>query len=121
MLPRSEVELVVLCTIGPIWVEPGGFCLVSSLVFPGKMNLLLIPSLLVDMNSVMNSPVCWQDDDKFCFWECRLSSGSLFPTVLSVDVSAVVVQVTIGGDLLSYQIYLACFAPVAPSSSFAAG
>ena len=29
------------------------------------MNLLLVPSLLVDMNSVMNSPVCWQDDDKF--------------------------------------------------------
>ena len=44
----------------------------SFLVFPGEMNLLLIPSLLVDMNSVMNSPVCWQDDDKFCSWEYRL-------------------------------------------------
>ena len=93
----------------------------AFLVFPGEMNLLWIPSLLVDMNSVMNSPVCWQDDDKFCFWECRLSSRSLFPTVLPWIFSAVVVQVTIGENLSSYQIYLARFAPVAPSSSFAAG
>ena len=36
----------------------------SFLVFPfGKMNLLLVPSLLID-ELVMNSPVYWQDDDK---------------------------------------------------------
>ena len=93
----------------------------SFLVFPGEMNLLLIPPLLVDMNSVMNSPVCWQDDDKFCFWECRLYSKSFIPHCPSVDVSAVDVQVTIGGSLLSYQIYLVRFAPVAPPSSSAAG
>ncbi len=93
----------------------------SFLVFPGEMNLLLIPPLLVDMNSVMNSPVCWQDDDKFCFWECRLSSRSLFPTVLPWMFSAVVAQVTIGEILSSYQIYLVRFAPVAPPSSSAAG
>ena len=53
----------------------------SSLVFPGEMNLLLIPSLLVDMNSVMNSPVCWQDDDKFCYGNADRLLSLLFPTV----------------------------------------
>ena len=51
--------------------------------------------------------------------DCFLSL--FFPHCPSVDVSAVVVQVIIGGDLLGYQIYLARFAPVAPPSSFAAG
>ena len=35
----------------------------SFLVFLSEMNLLLVPSLLVD-ELVVNSPVYWQDDDK---------------------------------------------------------
>ena len=41
----------------------------SFLVFRSEMNLLLVPSLLVD-EFVMNSPVYWQDDDRFASWEC---------------------------------------------------
>ena len=41
----------------------------SFLVFRGEMNLLLVPSLLVD-EFVMNSPVYWQDDDRFASREC---------------------------------------------------
>ena len=36
----------------------------SFLVFLSEVNLLLVPSLLVD-ELVMNSPVYWQNDDKF--------------------------------------------------------
>ena len=89
----------------------------SFLVFPSEMNLLLIPSLLVDMNSVMNSPVCWQDDDKFAPGNADRFLESAFPLCPPVELSAVIVQVLIGGDLLGYQIYLARFAPVAPPSS----
>ena len=44
-----------------------------------------------------------------------------FPLCPPVGSSAVIVQVVAGGDLLGYPIYLVRFAPVAPSSSSAAG
>ena len=46
---------------------------------------------------------------------------AFFPLCPPVGGSAVVVQVIADDDLLGYQFYLVCFAPVAPSSSSAAG
>ena len=72
------------------------------------------------MNFVMNSPVYWQNDDKFAYGnvDCvaRLSSPLSFRGRFRGFV-----QVIAGDNLLGYQFYLVRFAPVAPFSSSAVG
>ena len=55
------------------------------------MNLLLVPSLLVD-EFVMNSPVYWQDDDRLCFLGMLTVFRASFPLCPPVDNSAVLVS-----------------------------
>ena len=50
----------------------------SFLVFLSEMNLLLVPSLLVD-ELVMNSPVYWQNEDKFAFGNADCGSSLFSP------------------------------------------
>ena len=50
----------------------------SFLVFLSEMNLLLVPSLLVD-EFVMNSPVYWQNDDKSALGNVDCVSSLLSP------------------------------------------
>ena len=71
------------------------------------------------MNFVMNSPVCWQDDDRFAIGNVNFLS-LLSPLYFRGRFRGVV-QVVANDDLLGYQNYLVRFAPVAPSSSSAAG
>ena len=63
----------------------------SFLVFRSEMNLLLVPSLLVD-EFVMNSPVYWQDDDRLCFLGMLTVFRASFPLCPPVDDSAVLVS-----------------------------
>ena len=71
------------------------------------------------MNFVMNSPVCWQDDDRFAVGNVDFSS--LSSPMYFRGWFRGVVQVIADDGLLGYQSYLVRFAPVAPSSSSAAG
>ena len=92
----------------------------SFLVFRSEMNLLLVPSLLVD-EFVMNSPVYWQNDDKSALGNVDCVSSLLPPLSFRGRFRGFVVQVVADGDLLGYPIYLVRFAPVAPFSSSAVG
>ena len=90
-MPPSEVELVGPFLIGLIWVEPGVSLRASFLGNPRKDAVSWFLHSFLQMYSEMNSPVYWQDDDKFLgSVGCCLASS---PLCTSVVVSAVVVQV----------------------------